>query len=276
MPRPDVSSERLPFERKARFVFAAGIDAAMEWGHPSVGPGHLLAGFLQHAPELVPELNAPDAERQVRAAIERSGVEAGEAPRPITYDRDLQNVLAASRRAAGASGRASVTLADLLEGLRARGDDATALLIGRNEPGAVERAPRSDADDMSWLQLSDESSDPYHQQVADRLRDAVAIGRLLPGQRLPTVRGLAQILDLAPGTVAKAYRALDAEGVIETAGTRGTMVARPATDGRNPEERLETLVGLLRPVAVAAFHIGGSAEEFREAARRAAKGVLES
>ncbi|MEW2546393.1 GntR family transcriptional regulator [Streptomyces sp. NPDC047002] len=65
---------------------------------------------------------------------------------------------------------------------------------------------------------------PYEQvrsQIADRARD----GSLPVGYRLPTVRGLAADLGLAANTVAKAYRALEADGVIETRGRNGTFVA---------------------------------------------------
>ncbi|MEV7174474.1 GntR family transcriptional regulator [Streptomyces sp. NPDC093224] len=65
---------------------------------------------------------------------------------------------------------------------------------------------------------------PYEQlraQIADRART----GRLPAGFKLPTVRGLAEELGLAANTVAKAYRALEADGVIETRGRNGTFVA---------------------------------------------------
>ncbi|QNN51426.1 GntR family transcriptional regulator [Nocardioides mesophilus] len=65
---------------------------------------------------------------------------------------------------------------------------------------------------------------PYEQlraQIAARAHDS----RLPAGTKLPTVRGLAEELGLAANTVAKAYRRLEADGVIETHGRRGTFVA---------------------------------------------------
>ncbi|MFD3516545.1 GntR family transcriptional regulator [Streptomyces sp. NPDC058657] len=70
----------------------------------------------------------------------------------------------------------------------------------------------------------DDSVAPYEQlrgQVAEQARS----GRLPVGYRLPTVRGLAAELGLAANTVAKAYRALESDGVIETRGRNGTFVA---------------------------------------------------
>lgn len=65
---------------------------------------------------------------------------------------------------------------------------------------------------------------PYEQlrsQIAARARD----GRLPVGYKLPTVRGLAEELRIAANTVAKTYRALEADGVIETRGRHGTYIA---------------------------------------------------
>ncbi|MFZ3469322.1 GntR family transcriptional regulator [Streptomyces sp. 4.24] len=70
---------------------------------------------------------------------------------------------------------------------------------------------------------------PYEQlraQIAEGARE----GRLPAGFKLPTVRGLAEELGLAANTVAKAYRVLEADGVIETRGRAGSFVAA-AGDG---------------------------------------------
>ncbi|MFC9297320.1 GntR family transcriptional regulator [Streptomyces sp. NPDC057011] len=102
------------------------------------------------------------------------------------------------------------------------------------------------------------SAAPYEQlraQIADRARS----GRLPAGFKLPTVRGLAEELGLAANTVAKAYRALEADGVIETRGRNGTFVAA-AGEGAAREaaaaaqafaERVHRL-GLSEPEALAA------------------------
>lgn len=70
----------------------------------------------------------------------------------------------------------------------------------------------------------DDSAPPY-EQVRMQISEQARSGVLTVGHRLPTVRGLAQTLGLAANTVAKAYRALEADGVIETRGRHGTFVA---------------------------------------------------
>ncbi|WP_371612152.1 GntR family transcriptional regulator [Streptomyces clavifer] len=70
----------------------------------------------------------------------------------------------------------------------------------------------------------DSAAAPY-EQLRTQLSDQARSGALPVGRRLPTVRGLAEDLGLAANTVAKAYRALEADGVIETRGRNGTFVA---------------------------------------------------
>ncbi|GAB2749596.1 GntR family transcriptional regulator [Streptomyces bullii] len=70
----------------------------------------------------------------------------------------------------------------------------------------------------------DDSAPPY-EQVRAQISEQARAGTLPVGYRLPTVRGLAESLGLAANTVAKAYRALEADGVIETRGRNGTFVA---------------------------------------------------
>lgn len=84
------------------------------------------------------------------------------------------------------------------------------------------------------LTIDHSSPVPPFEQLRAQLVDAVAAGVLAPEQRLPTVRRLAEDLDIAPGTVARAYRELEASGVIETRGRNGTFVS-PHGDAANRE-----------------------------------------
>ncbi|MFD5429040.1 GntR family transcriptional regulator [Streptomyces sp. NPDC127084] len=68
------------------------------------------------------------------------------------------------------------------------------------------------------------SAAPY-EQLRAQISEQARSGALPVGYKLPTVRGLAEELGLAPNTVAKAYRALEGDGVIETRGRHGTFIA---------------------------------------------------
>jgi DNA-binding transcriptional regulator YhcF (GntR family) len=66
---------------------------------------------------------------------------------------------------------------------------------------------------------------PPFDQLRSQVARRAASGDLPPGTRLPTVRALAAELGLAANTVARAYRELEADGVVVTEGRRGTFVA---------------------------------------------------
>lgn len=68
------------------------------------------------------------------------------------------------------------------------------------------------------------SATPPSEQLRMQVVDAVRDGRLAAGARLPTVRALADELGLAVNTVAKAYKELEADGVVEGRGRNGTFV----------------------------------------------------
>ncbi len=65
---------------------------------------------------------------------------------------------------------------------------------------------------------------PAYRQIYQRLKDAILSGRLAPGARLPSARGLAAELQLARGTVEAAYQLLSSEGYAVGRGPAGTVV----------------------------------------------------
>ncbi len=66
---------------------------------------------------------------------------------------------------------------------------------------------------------------PPYEQVQTQIRSLIAVGELPPGTRLPTVRSLAGDLGIAAGTVARAYKELEAAGLVTTNRRQGTVVA---------------------------------------------------
>lgn len=69
-----------------------------------------------------------------------------------------------------------------------------------------------------------ESELPIYRQIMGQIIEALAVGRLRPGEKLPSHRDLAEELVIAPLTVKKAYDELEAQGFIETQRGRGTFV----------------------------------------------------
>lgn len=95
---------------------------------------------------------------------------------------------------------------------------------------------------------------PPYAQVREQLAARIRDGSLPVGTRLPPVRALAAELDLAPNTVARAYRELEAAGLIDTQGRRGTFV-------KAPSEALRRAGDAARTYAAAVATLGVTPEE---------------
>ena len=73
--------------------------------------------------------------------------------------------------------------------------------------------------------IDEHAAEPPYEQVRTQIAGLIATGRLAEGERLPTVRALAADLGLAVNTVARAYKELEAEGLVITRRRAGTVVA---------------------------------------------------
>src|SRR6202142_2378630 len=94
------------------------------------------------------------------------------------------------------------------------------------------------------LHLDFRSEQPIYIQIMNQIEQQGSGGTLKPGAQLPTVRALASELRVNFNTVARAYRLLDAAGVISTQQGRGTYImekARPEVEKRLRRETLEAL-----------------------------------
>lgn len=98
------------------------------------------------------------------------------------------------------------------------------------------------------VQIDLRSPVPPFEQIRARIADLVAAGELPAGTRLPSVRALAGDLGIAPNTVVRAYRELEAAGVVRTARGKGTVVADtpPAPDDAAVGAAVERAVALAR------------------------------
>jgi GntR family transcriptional regulator len=75
------------------------------------------------------------------------------------------------------------------------------------------------------IRIDNASGRPVYQQVIDQIKRDIALGRLKPEEKLPTVRELAGQLAINPNTIGKAYSRLEREGIITTLTGRGAFVA---------------------------------------------------
>ncbi|MEO7999081.1 MAG: GntR family transcriptional regulator, partial [Gemmatimonadaceae bacterium] len=76
-----------------------------------------------------------------------------------------------------------------------------------------------------YLAINPADDLPIYRQIMRQIMDAIAGGRLQPGERLTSHRELSEQLVIAPLTVKKAYDELEALGYIESQRGRGTFVS---------------------------------------------------
>jgi GntR family transcriptional regulator len=108
------------------------------------------------------------------------------------------------------------------------------------------------------MQIHISSSDgvPIYLQIVNQVKYLVAAGRLATGEELLPIRVLAEKLLVNPNTVARAYRELEAAGVVEKRRTAGTYVADAGSPLRRQErmrilkERVDALLAESRQVGV--------------------------
>tara|TARA_B100000953_G_scaffold273432_1_gene245500 strand:- start:78 stop:536 length:459 start_codon:yes stop_codon:yes gene_type:complete len=111
------------------------------------------------------------------------------------------------------------------------------------------------------VRLDPTASVPLYEQLRAQLSVMVAVGHLEPGCRLPTVRHLADTVDLAPGTVARAYREMERDGALVGQGRRGTFVSDEPPHSEPLRQRRERLAGAADRFAFELRQLGVDADE---------------
>ncbi len=112
---------------------------------------------------------------------------------------------------------------------------------------------------------------PVGAQLTRRLRAAVAKGALAPGQRAPSIRGLAEGAAVNPNTVRAVYQRLEDEGVLRSEQGRGTFVIAPPSQDRVTRRELQREVARLEAELV---HRPPLSSEPRQAGKAPAGRVL--
>jgi GntR family transcriptional regulator len=77
------------------------------------------------------------------------------------------------------------------------------------------------------LRINFSSGVPIYLQLMEQIKHAVATGAIRASEQLPTIRKIAEELTMNPNTVARAYRELEREGIVEVRHGLGVFVAGP-------------------------------------------------
>ncbi len=118
-----------------------------------------------------------------------------------------------------------------------------------------------------FTRLDSRSPVPLYDQIATRLRVAVAAGELRAGDVLPSVRQLAGQLRVNPATVVQAYRELESDGFVEMRQGAGTFV-RGVDAAARAAERARQAQHLVRGLLADAARLGLEKAEIIAAVRQ--------
>lgn len=77
---------------------------------------------------------------------------------------------------------------------------------------------------VGGIRLLLDLSQPLHEQVLDQVRSSIAKGEIGLGDKIPSVREMAQALKINPNTVMRAYQELERDGLTETRRGQGTFI----------------------------------------------------
>lgn len=281
---------RYNFTDRVRSVLARAREEAIALKHDYVGTEHMLLALVRepegvHAAVFMKAKVEPADVRARVLAMVRSGhstITLGDLPYTSRAKKALELALQSARDLKHSYvGTEHILLGLILEEsgiggqiLKSVGLDifTTRMLVTQLLSGEqAEVGPVS----TFRIDIDDASDKSIYEQIIAQVQEAVATGALESGDRLPAVRQLADQLNIAPGTVARAYSELERLKVVVTEGARGTRIADRPGSGAAEHDRAETLAGLMRPVAVAAYHMGASKEELRAALDRGMDGIYE-
>jgi GntR family transcriptional regulator len=97
----------------------------------------------------------------------------------------------------------------------------------------------TDKSAMIHFRLDARSGVPPYRQLVDQVRQMVSLGLLQAGDQLPSVREVMRQITINPNTVHRAYRDLEAEGLVEGRQGRGTFVVEVGTPPTTPQRQAE-------------------------------------
>jgi len=108
--------------------------------------------------------------------------------------------------------------------------------------------------------LDPKAGTPYYRQIIDQIKFGIASGNLSINEQLPTVRALAVELKVNLNTVAKAYKELEIQKILETQQGTGTFIN--TVDNKISEaERKQKLQEIIREFATIAHSYGFTVNE---------------
>lgn len=113
---------------------------------------------------------------------------------------------------------------------------------------------------MIQFQLDPKAGTPFYRQIIDQIKFGIASGNLKIGEQLPTVRSLAVDLKVNLNTVAKAYKELEIQNILETQQGTGTFISEIEIQ-ISAKEKNQKLQEICNEFSTIAFSYGFSVED---------------
>jgi GntR family transcriptional regulator len=113
---------------------------------------------------------------------------------------------------------------------------------------------------MITFKLDPKAGTPFYRQIIDQIKFGIASGNLKIGEQLPTVRSLAVDLKVNLNTVAKAYKELEIQNILETQQGTGTFISEIEIQ-ISAREKNQKLQEICNEFSTIAFSYGFSVED---------------
>lgn len=115
-----------------------------------------------------------------------------------------------------------------------------------------------------FIEIDPNKPVPIFNQIMDGVRLAVAAGRIVPGDRIPSIRDLAVELRVNPNTVAKAYQELERSGLVSVKRGMGYFVSESDNGQISRRERHALFNGLIDDLIASGVRLGLDTGELRK------------
>lgn len=113
---------------------------------------------------------------------------------------------------------------------------------------------------MIDFKLDPKAGSPFYRQIIDQIKFGIASGNLKIGEQLPTVRSLAVELKVNLNTVAKSYKELEIQNILETQQGTGTFISKIEIQ-ISEKEKTKKLKEICNEFSTIAFSYGFSVND---------------
>ncbi|MFD9881522.1 GntR family transcriptional regulator [Streptomyces alboflavus] len=113
------------------------------------------------------------------------------------------------------------------------------------------------------MTLTADDARRVNEQIAETLREEIKTGKLRAGDKLPSVRAIAERFEVAAGTATKAVQLLTKWGLVTPDSTRGYFVSAQASDAREEPSPSPEFTAIMREIESVREHLGRLDERLR-------------